>query len=1448
MRNGLMMKMRKVMKQFTKYICAFLMLVGINASAWGVTITLKVWDHAKNAYVDYGTFESGNKPGEEPMLYDGVYTYYSVIAWAPGEQIEDIVHPNNSGSDYYGNYAWPNANYSGAATELYAVYYCTSSYAHDGSNYYTTKPNIPWYEDCTDPEVTIDPEEKECNYGTLTNFTIDVVSYSSGTITWSSTNTDVATVSGDGEGATVTIVGAGMADIVCSQAADGDYCAGEETCALLVNAIAPTLSHNASGKELTVTGITSTGATFSGGVVTSKGGLDITRYGFTIGTSSTVVIGGTGANAPVASGFWDEDITLNTAFGSKTSVSNFSPNTTYYVRAFAYNGSVYGYSTAVQFKTLKQFTISLDGNGGSDGIAAVEENAAELIEITAPTRDHYTLEGYYTTSACETKIANTAGELVASITVGGNNWTDGDGKWIRNTDETFYANWTPDNQTISFNNNGGSGSMDNVVRAYNTTYNLPACTFTAPDGKVFDGWAEGSAEGTVRAVGYSHTVTGNITFYAKWRDGSYTDAKFSCADWSLTGPSGDIVFITSAANKTVRSQEAFHVSGSGLPHSTALTFSIFPASSKFVIKKADGTIPSTDEYGVVNADVYVFYTPGEGDTSDGLDEFTSLTVSVTGEPRTATIDTKRVIGRHLPADFVIAGKKDNKWYALPADFSDETTPDPVEIAVDDINNPTIAYTANTNIYNLYGQNTGNSGFLYNDGDSDGNPDGEKIKLGMKNNSNKPLFAYASPKNSLKGDGLATVTNNINKQYWWTLKQINTSITNPQDAKYNLISSNNPGTLSIKNSPFAWGTYATGVEELRLIPASSIPFTEAEVVEWGRYKAIVEVNAQGISATKVKAILNDDESAKETLSQTLTSVKSGATKYDYTVDFKEAIDFAAAESNGAMMTLEWYNSSDVLVAISNVVVPKIIATSATMSSLMATDAPWSTAEVHVLPGVTLEANAGDFSSKDVVINQLEIYPGATVKVTKGAQDVGTLKVKTLVLRNGWTRVGEKAYDVARLYVPTDANLAKSAGSDVWYSDWYIDYDQYYPIAVPFPVATSSIVYKNTSSAASAGVKLRYYSGELRAAHIQENQTDNWVEYTWGGTMPTNLEPSHGYIMTARRPTGKAFSIVRMPMTFSNEWTTAGEKGSIEVAEVTTHKDQVGVTAWGDENTPSYAKGWNIIANPFMALHQGALSYTDASGDVIEFANIPDINFKEYDQLPIDATKLKPSSAFLVQAPKDGTVTFGATNRQASAPSYRQEIQAETYLRQKAYIVLANDEAEDMMGIWISEKYSAEYEINADLEKLLGDGTSLKTYMQYGDRNMAYVAINEVLAREWIPVTVRIPESGEYTYSLHEASIAGELEGIYLIDYTNGQVTNLIDESYSFAAEAGTINGRFAINAIVGQRETPTGIDAINAGGDIHSNEPVKFIWNDKVFILHRSVIYDSTGKRVREINR
>lgn len=1128
--------------------------------------------------------------------------------------------------------------------------------------------------------------------------------------------------------------------------------------------------------------------------------------------------------------------------GTVTATKNSGPTGSGpYTYVYEFNQNDNGTGTFSATATPKTYTITLDSEGGSDGSANVVLTYASSSHdaITNPTKTGYTFAGWYSgDDGTGELVINTSGELQNSVTVSTVPWTDASGNWKKDGTVTLHAKWNINKYKVTLASpttvaiSATSPSIAEGAYAevnYNSTVTL---TYSSLEGgRQWLGWkvtkdADGSnvtasvvSTNTLTVPAYDVTVNAEV----------YGGFAFSCAELTLTphlATTGTPIFITSTASKTVRSQDYIEITGNGLTPSTALTFPGLP--SKFAIKNADGTALATESDGTITANAFIFYTPDAEDTSDGLDKLTGISVSVGGaKPITKNL-TQEIFGRHLPADFVIAVKRNNKWLALPATMDELTNPSPVEIAVDDKDNPDLAYTASTNIYNLYGQNSGGGGKLY--------TDGQTVKLGMKNNSNKPLFGSSTGTSTVKGDGSATVTNNIGSQYWWTLTQTGTSITNPQDAKYSITCSNNTAPFVLKENAGnpQWGFFTTGsVGAIRLIPASDIAFTEAEVVEWGQHGAILEVDAAGIDATSVIAHLGEENSSAITLEQTGTSVKGSATKYNYTVNFGDGIDFADAASSGALLTLEW-KKGETVKAMSNVIVPKIVASNITANSTnYPTKSVWDT-EVHVLPGDTLTIDASGYDKKVITISELNIYPGATVKIVGSAD---TLNVRSLVLRNGWTRVGSKRYDVARLFVGTASYLKKANNKDGWYSDWYIDYDQYYPIAVPFPVATSNIIYKNTKSAASAGVKLRYYSGELRATNIQQNQAANWVEYTWAGTMPTNLEPSHGYIMTAKRPTGKAFSIVRMPLTFSNDWTALGEKGEVGG----THKDQVAVRAWDTGSTPEYAKGWNIIANPYMSLHQGALSYNDASGDMIEYANIPDIDFKEYDQLPILTTKLKPSSAFLVQAPKDGTVTFGTASRKASAPSYRRDVQAETLPTQRAYIVLANNEAEDMMGILVSDKYSAEYELNADLEKLMSEGKSLRTYMHWGEMNMAYLAINKELAQQWIPVSVRIETEGEHTFSMHSASIVGELKAVYLTDYQTGMLTNLLEDSYSFYSAAGTIHDRFAINAVVGPRDIPTELDVVYDGNE--GTGPIKFIYHDKVFILHEGVIYDSTGKKV-----
>ena len=542
--------------------------------------------------------------------------------------------------------------------------------------------------------------------------------------------------------------------------------------------------------------------------------------------------------------------------------------------------------------------------------------------------------------------------------------------------------------------------------------------------------------------------------------------------------------------------------------------------------------------------------------------------------------------------------------------------------------------------------------------------------------------------------------------------------------------------------------------------------------------------------------------------------------------------------GELLFLDWIDGSGDVAAVSMAYIPRLIkGTDNTMSGITTTKVDWTRHDVVLLTNAVLDADAGSFGDGGkVTIGDLEIYPGATLKITSGE-----LTTTNLTLRNGWSRAdGRKKYDVARLHIGS-ASLKHTTAN----LDWYIDYDQYYPIAVSFPVDTNTIRYLNTNEKITIGpsgaIRLRYYDGLSRATNVQAGVAEgaNWKEYGASGNkvVPATLEPSKGYAMTARRPSnGDAFSIVRMPLKFTDAWTTNGEMGNIG----DNHKDTVGVTAYGTTSTPEYAKGWNFIGNPYMAVYCGALGS-------IEYATIPDVTFTEFDQLPFNTASLKPASGFYVQASTTETVTFGTGNRQLSKPGYRKEVQTNDVPVQKAYIDLSDENASDMMGLLVGEDYTAEYEPNADLSKVLGSSNSLRTYMYYGDMNMAYVAINETLAKEWIPVIVRIPATGEYTFSLNNASIIDHLENVYLIDNQEGITTNLIEKDYTFESEAGTINERFAINAKVGERQTPTDIDAVS-GGDIDAEKPIKFLYQEKVYILYRGMIYDSTGKRVKEINK
>lgn len=80
-------------------------------------------------------------------------------------------------------------------------------------------------------------------------------------------------------------------------------------------------------------------------------------------------------------------------------------------------------------------------------------------------------------------------------------------------DMTLYAQWTSTSHTVTFNANGGSGTMSNQTAC--TTTALTTNSFTR-SGYTFDGWATSPSGSVVYADGANYNFSADITLYAKW--------------------------------------------------------------------------------------------------------------------------------------------------------------------------------------------------------------------------------------------------------------------------------------------------------------------------------------------------------------------------------------------------------------------------------------------------------------------------------------------------------------------------------------------------------------------------------------------------------------------------------------------------------------------------------------------------------------------------------------------------------------------------------------------------------------------------------------------------------------------------------------------------------------------------------------------------------------------
>lgn len=161
--------------------------------------------------------------------------------------------------------------------------------------------------------------------------------------------------------------------------------------------------------------------------------------------------------------------------------------------------------------SIKQVIIGWQHNKSNDGITA-------SVTVGGDSLGSGKVGGLKTTST--TTIGDGTKSLSGAVSI---TWTNGmtgtsKGTLYINT-LTFVEGEAGETYTVSFNGNGGTGSMS-AVTDVSGSYTLPANGFTAPSGKVFSGWKEGNA-GDLIVAGASYTVSADVTFFAQWVD-AYT--------------------------------------------------------------------------------------------------------------------------------------------------------------------------------------------------------------------------------------------------------------------------------------------------------------------------------------------------------------------------------------------------------------------------------------------------------------------------------------------------------------------------------------------------------------------------------------------------------------------------------------------------------------------------------------------------------------------------------------------------------------------------------------------------------------------------------------------------------------------------------------------------------------------------------------------------------------
>ena len=846
-----------------------------------------------------------------------------------------------------------------------------------------------------------------------------------------------------------------------------------------------------------------------------------------------------------------------------------------------------------------------------------------------------------------------------------------------------------------------------------------------------------------------------------------------------------------------------------------------------------------------NQEVYVSYKPTSVGTGAVLSAL-PFTISCDGESQEFNTSGEYIKVRNLPASVAIVANVGGSWHGLSANITSSSTPLDKMIAVATDGGMLKAYgAANDFGYKLWPVKTvGSTGDRWGTATSDGFPTklyGDRLRFAGKDN--KALWAndlndVSSSRYHINNIGAITdigKTFDHDENYEW--KVTTTEVAGQFVYKLQTDQTYNTRYLRLYNG--RWGTYLDerGTDELYILPLVETALVDMQPFEWGTDNVIVSYTPAATPVALTGVNVGDAAAAEPALTRIgssdlwrITGLTGMASKPAQQLQVMVTENGAAKQGLLQIPLIVSGNSTEA-----------DLRGSLTGANMTEKNKVAKNTDVVILGGgkMTTGSASGNFKN-------LYIYPGGKAIITQ------VMSFCDIYMRGG-LNYHTSGWDVPRAKI--DAAVTLAEGGKLYY-DLTMDGTKYYDLAVPYVVDLTEAT--DDKGDGDFNVWLKIYDGEKRVTDGK-----GWDWYDWDGDLL--LHPGTGYLIEATPRYNRTYCTVRFPM--------SPDLSSGEAA-----KSAFNVTAPGVNNDGTVATGktannvgWNFLANPYMCnfglssisedpsgtlrigdfkqhindsgIWDGSYDWDVSEGKDVRYVTTFDYNSQEYSQHTLASVTLPPFTGFFIQAAKAGAVTFETAGRQLSAPPY---LLAGKLPSDMEIVIKASGNGqtdETLLHINDNLTLSNALEFPDEMTKQVNAG-KLNIYTQANSISMYANGLSYADAQEWVPAGILVPADGMYTFSATGVNDV-YIKNVLLKDKMSGFEYDLLNMSPELELEAGTYDERFAVKIVLREEsDVPSGVDGVKADSDVAQ----KFIWHDKVFILHNGVIYDSTGKRVNVINK